>query len=433
MSKAEKVTQNFISQTYPQIASQWHPSLNGELTPDKIKAGSSKKVWWQCENGHAWQAIVYHRTKNHSNCPYCSGRYAIKGENDLQTLMPRIAKEWHPTKNRCLLPTDVKPGSNKKIWWRCKEGHEWQAAIVDRTRKNGSGCPYCSGNLNIKGKTDLQTLFPEIAKEFDTNKNGDMSPSELFAKSGKKVWWICNKGHSWQASVISRTNLKAGCPFCAGQRPIPGENDLKILRPDLAAEWHPDKNRNFTPSDCTISSGRKIWWRCKEGHEWQAVISTRTGKDNCGCPYCAGRYAISGVNDLATLNPELVKEWNYKKNESLLCSEVKIASNKRVWWICEKGHEWQAAISGRTKENGTGCPYCLGYLAIPGETDLATINPELVLEWNAKKNKRHDITKITAHSSKKVWWICEKGHEWRAAVNTRSYGSGCPFCFKEKK
>lgn len=290
MPKIEITKQNCIATTYPEIVLQWHPILNGELTPDKVKAGSSKKVWWICEKGHEWQAMICHRTKNNSNCPYCSGRYTIKGENDLQTLMPSIAKEWHPTKNRCLLPTDVKPGSNKKIWWRCKEGHEWQA-----------------------------------------------------------------------------------------------------------------------------------------------VISTRTGKNNCGCPYCAGRYAISGVNDLATLNPELVKEWNYKKNESLLCSEVKIASNKRVWWICEKGHEWQAAISGRTKENGTGCPYCLGYLAIPGETDLATINPELVLEWNAKKNKRHDITKITAHSSKKVWWICEKGHEWRAAVNTRSYGSGCPFCLKEKK
>lgn len=360
MSKIETTMQNFISQTYPQIASQWHPLLNGELTPDKIKAGSSKKVWWQCENGHAWQAIVYHRTKNHSNCPYCSGRYAIKGENDLQTLMPSIAKEWHRTKNKCLLPTDVKPGSNIRIWWNCQNGHEWQASVYDRTKKNGSGCPYCSGNLNIKGKTDLYTLFPEIAKEFDENKNRNISPFELFAKSGKKVWWKCDKGHSWQASVISRTKLKAGCPFCSGKQPIIGENDLASLRPDLASEWHSEKNKNFTPSDCTISSGRKVWWKCKEGHEWQAVVSTRTGKKRCGCPYCYGRYAIIGVNDLKTVKPELACEWHPSKNRLISPSQVLPNSNKKVWWQCSIcGYEWRTLISARTL-GGSGCPHCAG-------------------------------------------------------------------------
>lgn len=425
--------ENDLQTLFPVIAQEWNFEKNKDITPNKVKPGSSKKVWWKCKKGHEWQAIVYHRTKNNSKCPYCSGRYAIMGENDLQTLMPNIAKEWHPIKNKELLPTDVKPGSNIKVWWHCKEGHEWKAAVVDRTRKNGSNCPYCSGNINIKGKTDLQTLFPEIAAEFNNEKNVGVSPSELFAKSGKKFWWNCNNGHSWQASVISRTNLKAGCPFCAGQRPVLGENDLKTLRPDLALEWHPNKNRNFTPSDCTISSGRKIWWKCKKGHEWQSVVSTRTGKDNCGCPYCTGRYAVSGKNDLATLKPNLVKEWNYKKNKSLLISEIKISSNKRVWWICENGHEWKTSISSRTKEKGTSCPYCSGYLAIPGETDLATLNPKLAMEWHPTKNKMRNITKVTAHSSKKAWWICEKDHEWRATVNMRSYGSGCPFCLKEKK
>lgn len=216
-----------------------------------------------------------------------------------------------------------------------------------------------SGNIVIPGKTDLHALFPEIACEFDVDKNEGTTSGEICAKSGRKVWWRCNKGHSWQAPVINRTNLKSGCPFCAGQRPIPGENDLGTVRPDLAAEWHPQKNRNFKPSDCTISSGRKVWWSCREGHEWKSVVSARTGKDNCGCPYCYGRYAVPGVNDLETVNPELASEWHPTKNKTKP-SRILPNSNKKAWWLCsECGYEWRTLITSRSAR-GSGCPRCLG-------------------------------------------------------------------------
>ena len=75
-------------------------------------------------------------------CPYCSGRYAIKGENDLQTVNPSLAKEWNYEKNDGLTPMDVLPNSNKKVWWKCSEGHEWQSTI--NHRNNGRGCPICA-------------------------------------------------------------------------------------------------------------------------------------------------------------------------------------------------------------------------------------------------------------------------------------------------
>ena len=211
----------------------------------------------------------------------------------------------------------------------------------------------------IPGKTDLQTLFPEIACEFDVGKNEGITSTEICSKSGKKIWWLCNKGHSWQASVISRTKLGAGCPFCAGQRTVPGENDLATLRPDLADEGHPSKNKRLKPSDCKISSGRKVWWRCREGHEWQAAVSIRAGKDNCGCPYCYGRYAVVGINDLETVRPELALEWHPTKNK-MKSSQVLPNSNKKVWWMCpECGYEWRTLISLRSAR-GSGCPRCSG-------------------------------------------------------------------------
>lgn len=245
-----------LAALYPQLSAEWCYDKNAGLTPYDILPHSNRKIWWRCKQGHKWQATPCHRTKHSSGCPYCSGRYAIKGENDLETLYPDLVKEWNYEKNGNLRPSDCKPGSNKKVWWVCNEGHEWQTMVYHRTSRS-TGCPYCSGNIVIPGKTDLHALFPEIACEFDVDKNEGTTSGEICAKSGRKVWWRCNKGHSWQAPVINRTNLKSGCPFCAGQRPIPGENDLGTVRPDLAAEWHPQKNRNFKPSDCTISSGRK--------------------------------------------------------------------------------------------------------------------------------------------------------------------------------
>ena len=104
-------------------------------------SNSGKKVWWKCSNGHEWQTTISHRTIG-SGCPYCSGLKVIKGENDLQTVNPTLANEWNYEKNDGLTPLDVRPSSGKKVWWKCREGHEWQATI--NHRNNGNGCPICA-------------------------------------------------------------------------------------------------------------------------------------------------------------------------------------------------------------------------------------------------------------------------------------------------
>lgn len=123
------------------IANEWNYEKNGSLKPQYFAANSNKKVWWKCSNGHEWQASISNRNKNHG-CPYCSGRYVIQGENDLQTVNPTLVNEWNFEKNNKLLPVDVMPNSDKKVWWKCPKGHEWQARISSRNQ--GSGCPQCS-------------------------------------------------------------------------------------------------------------------------------------------------------------------------------------------------------------------------------------------------------------------------------------------------
>ena len=102
------------------------------------------------------------------------------------------------------------------------------------------------------------------------------------------------------------------------------------------------------------SSGKKVWWKCSKGHEWQAIIQGRN--KGASCPYCAGQKVAKGSNDFATINPQLASEWNYEKNGDLRPEDFAVASNKKIWWVCNKGHEWQATINNRN--NGTGCPYC---------------------------------------------------------------------------
>ena len=115
------------------LLTQWHPAKNGALTPQQIAYGSTRKVWWICAKGHIWQAAVNTRTANHTDCPYCAGRLPWPGETDLASQYQDLVKEWHPTRNLPLTPEQVLPGSEKKVWWKCAQGHEWQAVRSAKT------------------------------------------------------------------------------------------------------------------------------------------------------------------------------------------------------------------------------------------------------------------------------------------------------------
>ncbi len=544
---------NDLQTINPDLAKEWNYEKNINLKPDNVTANNNKKVWWRCPKGHEWDATIASRNNGYG-CPYCSGLKVLKGYNDLQTINPDLAKEWNYEKNGNLKPDNVTANNNKKVWWRCPKGHEWQAMISDRN--SGCGCPYCVGKKVLKGFNDLQTVNPELAKEWNYEKNGDLIPENVTANSGKKVWWKCSKGHEWQVRIASR-NYGNGCPICNSERAtsfpeyaleyylkksgvevihtyrekgyeldiyIPSkkiaieydgafwhankiEKDLeknlrckkdgiklyrireglsplndssidyiakekqkdlpiileKILgeilgfyidvdlerdvidienlreytekersvlfsNPDLAKEWNYEKNGNLRPETFSVSSSKKVWWKCSKGHEWQAVVASRNGGN--GCPVCSGNKILKGYNDLQTVNQDLVKEWNFEKNGNLRPDNVTANSNRKVWWKCPQGHEWKASIA--YKNNKGGCPICSGKKVLKGYNDLQTINPAIASEWDFEKNGSLRPNNVTANSKKKVWWICEKGHKWDATVQNRNRGSGCPYCSGNK-
>lgn len=204
-------------------------------------------------------------------------------ENSILIKYPELSKEWHPSKNGNLKPQHTKEGSNKKVWWLGRCGHEWQAVVHDRVA--GDNCPYCSGHRVLKGFNDLETKRPDIAKEWNYHKNGDLTPNQVTIASSKKVWWIGKCGHEWQATISHRTVNNRSCPYCSGNKVLAGFNDLATLNSKLVAEWDYEKNTS-TPSEYTLHSGAKVWWKCKIcEHEWQATIDKRS--NGRGCPNCA--------------------------------------------------------------------------------------------------------------------------------------------------
>ncbi len=545
---ADKKEKRYIIDN-PKLMAEWNYERNDDFKPEHFTANSGKKVWWKCQKGHEWQATVAHRN-NGRGCPYCAGKKVLKGYNDFQTENPSLVKEWNYERNGELKPEHFTANSNKKAWWKCGKGHEWQATVNNRNK--GNGCPYCAGQKVLKGYNDLQTVNPTLAQEWNYEENDGLTPMDVMPNSDKRVWWKCNKGHEWQATIASRNN-DCGCPYCAGKKVLKGYNDLQTVNPTLAQEWNYEKNNVLTPMDVMPNSHNKVWWKCGKGHEWQATIGSRN-KGN-GCPYCADKKVLKGYNDLQTVNPTLSKEWNYEKNGKLKPEQFTANSGKKAWWKCQKGHEWQARIGHRN--NGSGCPVCkselrtsfpeyalvfylkkyglevihsykgkgyeldvyipskniaieydgyywhkdkitqdldknfkckqdeitlyrireglpllndssLDYIAKTNQKDLPLIfqkilseiigisidinferdaiaieslrefiekgnsllssNPKMANEWNYERNGNLKPEQFTANSGKKVWWKCQKGHEWQARIAGRNNGNGCPYC-----
>ena len=132
---------------------------------------------------------------------------------------PHLVKEWHPTKNGELTPSDFTHGSDKKVWWVCDKGHSFSTSVSDRTRQKPIGCKYCAGKKASK-ENNLETLFPEIAKEWHPTMNKELMPNQVTRASAKKVWWLCPKNHSYKSTINSRTNQFSGCPYCAGKKTL---------------------------------------------------------------------------------------------------------------------------------------------------------------------------------------------------------------------
>lgn len=348
---------NDLASAHPELMTEWDFDKN-TIYPDAVTSGSNKQAFWKCPKGHAYMMQIMARVRGR-NCPVCAGKIVIQGTNDLATVHPELISEWDVEKN-ILLPSQVTTGSNKKIWWICKQGHSWKTSV--KTRVAGSSCPICAKSKPSPKRIQLRQLFieyPQLQQEYDYEKNRNVS--DITTK--KKLWWKCQDGHSWRATISNRKR-GCGCPYCKNKFATP-ERNLAICFPDRLNFWDWERNV-ISPYELLPNSDTYVHWKCQYGHTWDMSVNSATDREYMTCPYCSGRIPIPGKTDLGTLEPEIAAEWDYKKNR-LLPTEVTRMSAKKVWWRCQYGHSYRTKICSRSK--GTGCPVCAGRKRIYGKTD----------------------------------------------------------------
>jgi len=202
-------------------------------------------------------------------------------------------------------------------------------------------------------KDSLAQRFPDIAKEWDYDMNGNLRPEDITYGSHLSVYWICPIcHHSYKKRICNRTapskinHESRKCPICLGRIIVPGFNSLKAKFPDIVAkEWDYDKNKVDPDTIPPHRNKPKYWWKCSHGHSYQASANNKTSQTGGNCPYCSHQ-KLSIENSLAKCNPELAKEWCKDKNK-LSPEQVFANSNQYAWWRCEKGHIWEAKIDNR--------------------------------------------------------------------------------------
>lgn len=357
-----------LKDAYPELAQQ----VVDKSLLDALGVSSKDKITWQCEHGHEWDAIVINRTKKGRGCPYCSGRLAISGVNDLGTLRPDLAEQLVDKS----LASSLKLTSHTKVAWTCDKGHVWEVPVASRT-SNQSGCPYCSGRSAWAGESDIATTHPELAEQLV-----DVSlRTTIKAGSNTKVGWRCPScGQTWLATPNSRVQQMAGCPYCAGKRRMKGSNDLATTHPLLVKQM--DVADRHLASELSANSRQVVTWHCERNHTWEASIVNRARLGQ-GCPYCSGNRVLAGFNDLATLRPDIAKELV----DQTLAQELAEYTHRVVEWRCKYGHVWKSSVAGRTY-GGRTCPECSEVGKSAAETELYDVVCQLVGADNVIRNDK---------------------------------------------
>ena len=280
-------SKKFLAYERPELINEWDFEKNFPLTPYNVSYGENIKVWWKCSVcGFKWCASVHNRSRKRG-CPSCSNR-TVTEKNCVATNLPNATKKWHPTKNGDLTPYNVAKSSHRKIFWICDVcNYEWQAIVGGRDKN----CPVCIGHI-VTEKNCLAINFPDVAKECDYLKNGNLAPKDFAQFSGKKVAWSCDVcGYKWDAVIESRTKEGCGCPACSNNV-VTEKNCLMNNFPEIVKDWDYSKNENLTPRDVTKCCGKHFWWKCSVcGYKWKTAISVRS-HNGSGCPKCA-RKAVS--------------------------------------------------------------------------------------------------------------------------------------------
>lgn len=417
---------NYIGTTHPDLMNIWHPTKNTNISPHNISHGYNKHVWWLCHCGYEWHSYIYNTTS--SSCPACNNRVVTK-KNSLELNMPKLVSEWDYSKNTIDISTVV-IGSGKKVWWICSCcSHEWKARICDRTSR-GHGCPKCANSKIPSHINSLEALRPDIAHEWHSTKNGNLTPANVFCNSNIQVWWQCKNGHEWFTNLKNRI-AGTGCPKCnCDKTSFPQASIfyyIKKLFQDATLNY---RFKNIFEIDIFIPTlSLAIEY---DGYFWHKDTYDRDIKKN----------EILNKNDIYLIR---VRESGLDKITKYSCLNIfspQNPTNKQLSQLIKK-LLLNIVNYDSKKELILKIDEILGEVDVKKdrliifkektflkrENSLIFLNPSLAKEWHPTKNGKLVPENFAANSHEAVWWKCKCGYEWQDTIKERYRNNKiCPKC-----
>ena len=506
-----------IIQSCPDIAKDWDYENNTGIDINFVFRTSRQLANWKCKNGHSYQTSVFSRVRS-NGCKECNK--SIHSENKVKSnalkgisfaeANPQIISDWNIEKNK-YSSNEVSSKSHLKVWFKCNKGHECISTPKRRTR--GDGCPVCAkdnlsqsimvGKLKKAG-ISFALKYPDLLNEWDYEQN-IITPEKLTPYSNYKAYWKCKFNHNWQATISNRTQNNSGCPYCKSSTSklevfvlcefkrlfdnvlwrgkISGYEcdviieDIKIGIEIDGAYWHDDKlerdnlkHKIFNDNGYKLLRLRDFRLPIIEGDvvlydykskEIDLVVNLLklikkynskfeiteyiTNKQQIGLieynKILSLLPAPTETETLAYNNPNLSVEWDLEKNFPLTPEMFSPNSEKKVWWMCNNGHQsWEASIKNRNLRK-SGCPAChkenagnilRKSLLKKSNTSLGKVSPNYLKEWDYELNTISPFD-VSAKSKLKVHWKCKFGHPFEMSIGLRDRGSNCPKCYQNNR
>ena len=433
MKKAQSGV-NDLATLYPDIAVEWDSTKNNGLSADSVFAHSGIKAYWLCPHGHSYIAKVAMRTadsRKGTGCPYCSGKKAIPGVNDVGTSCPDAIKDWDYQKNT-IQPSELLVHSEKKVWWKCDKGHSYEMMLCRKTQKKPYGCPICSGNQLLVGFNDLKTLFPEAAEEWDYEKN-PTRPEDHIAGTHVKAWWICKQcGKHFRMTIKDHTYGNERCPNCTFyyKTSLPEQCVyfyVKKYFQDAINSYKPHFLNGmeidiFIPSlNLGIEYDGASWHKTRQKKESDNRKSSTIRENGISLIRIKEQDDINEYGDLAVIKSEYNENLTTMKSAiTQLFTLINDYYNLNIFPNIDLMRDYDdinKSVAG-----------------IKCGKSLAESGSKALKEWAYDLNKNITPDKVTPGSHKKAWWRCEIcGAEWQQTIKTKVNGQEhCPNCRRKE-
>lgn len=310
---------------------------------------------------------------------------------------------------------------------RCTRGHLYREVRTSNSDNVETPCPTCTGVRVKPGVNDLATVSPVVAAQLHPTLNGELTASDITARSHEVIWWECpEKQHPFRAMPFNRTVNDAGCAVCLNRVTLQGVNDLATTHPVIARQLRPRAGYGKSATQLNSSDTKVRDWLCPNDHPYRASVKARVKGNSCSD--CKKRRTRTSGRSLVDTHPYLESTWLPELNEGREAADYTRGSKIDVVWLCTKsGHEHTFTMRIEARTRGCDCPYCASRLILAGFNDFATTDPELVGDWHPYRNRKYP-TEVMHGSTDKFHWRCRDGHETEQSIPNRRASGGCVEC-----